>query len=72
MSLSKKQSVLKIQNSYSKLPFNLYSKVDPKPVKKPQIIIFNETLANELNLSSFLKNTDLIKKYLSGNKIPKG
>ena len=40
----------KFNNTYSKLPKNLLSKIQPLPVKSPKVIIFNQNLSKELNL----------------------
>ena len=37
-------------NTYSKLPDNMFSKLDPKPVKAPKIVIFNHSLSKEIGL----------------------
>ena len=37
-------------NSYQTLPKSLFSRVLPTKVKSPQIAIFNDALAEELNL----------------------
>ena len=59
-----------IQNSYTKLPSEFYSKQLPEKVIKPQVIYFNSNLALELGLE-FLSKTE-ISDYFSGNRMPEG
>jgi uncharacterized protein YdiU (UPF0061 family) len=54
-------------NTYRMLPDVLYSVLDPIPVKKPGLVILNETLAEKLSIDE--NNLHL---YLSGNDIPVG
>lgn len=54
-------------NTYSSLPKNLYSKLDPDPVKNPELVIYNKELAIKLGI-----NGDNMEKYLSGSNIPDG
>jgi len=59
------------KTSYELLPEVFYKKVSPNTVKSPEIVIFNEELANELGLDSSInqegrlvcnKNTRMIKQ----------
>lgn len=55
-------------NSYIKLPKIFYSEVDLSKVKSPELVIFNDSLADTLGLDSDkLKTTEGIS-ILSGNK----
>jgi len=59
-------------NSYKDLPKSFYSEIDLNPVKKPELVIFNEPLAKALEL-----NTDSLKseeglQVLAGNKKVEG
>ena len=38
------------ENAYAQLPAQCFSKALPTPVKKPQLIRFNEALARTLNI----------------------
>ena len=48
----------KFDNTYSKLPKNLLTKLAPQPVKAPVICLFNQTLSQEIGLdfSTISKN----------------
>ena len=59
---------MKLSNSYIGLPEEFYQQIDPTPVKNPSLLIFNEELANSLNIE--LKEDDKLN-FFSGNKIPK-
>ena len=59
---------MKLSNSYIGLPEEFYQQIDPTPVKNPSLLIFNEELANSLNIEL---NEDDKLNFFSGNKIPK-
>lgn len=59
---------MKLSNSYIGLPEEFYQQIDPTPVKNPSLLIFNEELANSLNIE--LEEDDKLN-FFSGNKIPK-
>ena len=59
---------MKLSNSYIGLPEEFYQQINPTPVKNPSLLIFNEELANSLNIE--LKEDDKLN-FFSGNKIPK-
>ena len=56
------------QNSYTELPKIYYSNVKPDDFKNPRLLLFNEDLADELNLN-VNKNEDEICDFLLGKKI---
>jgi uncharacterized protein YdiU (UPF0061 family) len=61
-----------LDNSYARLPKEMYSKLSPTPVKAPKLILCNLTLAQELGLNQeWLTSPDGVQE-LSGNKIPDG
>ena len=59
---------MKLSNSYIGLPEEFYQQINPTPVKNPSLLIFNEELANSLNIE--LTEDDKLN-FFSGNKIPK-
>lgn len=62
----------KLDNSYIKLPKNMFSYQIPSEVPAPKLVAFNKTLCQELGLDeNFLQSTDGIK-ILSGNGILEG
>ncbi len=62
--------IINFDNSYIKLPERFYQSVNPSPVKNPQLIKFNHSLASELAIHE-LSNQELTE-FFSGNKILKG
>ena len=59
---------MKLSNSYIGLPEEFYQQINPTPVKSPSLLIFNDELANSLNIE--LTEDDKLN-FFSGNKIPK-
>ena len=59
-------------NTYAKLPKQLLSKLFPIPVKAPKLLIFNETLSQDLNLDFSITNKEDLAKIFSGNFLPEG
>lgn len=63
---------LNIENTYIKLPKKMFSIQNPNDVSSPKLIVFNDSLAEELGLNiEFFKSNDGID-MLSGNKILEG
>ena len=60
---------LGFEHSYSALAPRFFSRVDPTPVEKPELVVFNRPLAEELGLEP-----DVIERQaaamLSGNQLP--
>ena len=62
----------RFDNTYSKLPDTMLSKLTPIPVKAPKVVILNDSLSKELGLDfSNIENQDL-SLIFSGNKLPEG
>ena len=62
----------KFNNTYSKLPKNLLSNIQPLPVKAPKVIIFNQNLSKELNLDFSQVDKKELALIFSGNQLPAG
>jgi len=63
---------IQFDNSYAKLPDSFYKKMNPLPVESPDLIKFNDSLANELGIRDIdLKSSETIG-VLAGNNIPEG
>lgn len=58
-------------NSYVRLPKDLYSKTDPTPVNEPELVILNKYLADFLGLDVEALQKDGVEVF-AGNKIPEG
>jgi uncharacterized protein YdiU (UPF0061 family) len=59
-------------NSYARLPEDFYSKTNPTPVKKPELIKFNAKLAEELGLTDISADGLDALSVFAGNKIAEG
>ena len=60
---------IKFDNSFSKLPNKFYANVIPTPVKEPNLIKFNNTLAAQLGINLDPKECN---DYFSGNLLFNG
>lgn len=59
-----------LENTYTRLPSSLFTKMELNPVKSPELILLNTELAGELDL-----NSDYLKEEVevfAGNKLPTG
>ena len=59
-------------NTYTKLPDNMFSKLSPIPVEAPEVVIFNHTLSKEMGLDFSNINNEDLALIFSGNLLPKG
>ena len=57
-------------NSYRKLPQNLYTSINPTPVKAPKLIIMNKPLAEMLGLDEEALQSEEGVATLAGNVVP--
>lgn len=61
-----------LDNSYARLPKLFYSSIKPAPVRSPELIILNDSLAKSMGLNvQALKSSSGIE-VLGGNRIPEG
>src|SRR5580692_9970486 len=69
-----KRSDRQIMNpsSYASLPQRFYSRLDPTPVAKPQVIRFNRELAGDLDLGLAGFDAGALAQLFSGNAVPPG
>ncbi len=59
-------------NTYSRLPGDMLSKLSPTPVKHPEMVVINQDLSKELGLDfSSVENKELASIF-SGNLLPDG
>ena len=59
-------------NTYYKLPDKFKEDIKPTPVKKPELVLLNKKLAEELDLDFSNLDNKEISKLFSGNQLPKG
>ena len=63
---------LDLENSYTELPDLFFTKQSPTPVHKPEIVIFNQKLADQVGLNFSQRSKEEMAKLLSGNLVPEG
>ncbi|KAF6562605.1 YdiU family protein [Paenibacillus sp. EKM202P] len=59
-------------NSYSRLPESMFTKLNPNPVRSPKLIILNHPLAVSLGLNENALQRDDAVAMLAGNQVPEG
>ncbi len=59
-------------NTYFNLPRSFKEDINPVPVKNPDLVVFNEGLASELNLNFSNIDKFELSKIFSGNLLPEG
>jgi uncharacterized protein YdiU (UPF0061 family) len=59
-------------NSYVGLPHSFYASLDPIPVRKPGMAVFNHALAEALGLNADVLSGDEGTAIFAGNRIPAG
>ena len=57
-------------NTYSKLPDIFKENINPIPVKKPELVILNKDLAENLNLNFSGLNKNELSELFAGNSLP--
>ena len=67
-----KKKSWQLESTYRELPDSFYHIQSPISVKKPELLLFNESLAHNLGLDFLKKEKAKIADYFSGNKVPKG
>ena len=60
------------KNSYSELSNTFKQKINPVPVKNPQLVLYNNKLGSELNLDISKVREEELSKLFSGNSLPDG
>ena len=62
---------MRFSNSYIQLGDLFFERIKPQPVAHPQIFLWNETLADELEVDNHLDHTELAQ-FFSGNRLLPG
>ena len=62
----------RFDNSYSRLPNTMLSKLSPIPVKNPRLIILNKSLSKILDLDFSSMSGEKLSLIFSGNILPEG
>jgi uncharacterized protein YdiU (UPF0061 family) len=61
---------MNLENSYSRLPANMYAAVAPEPARRPALLAWNEDLADELGLRHLGLDRDACARIFSGGPLP--
>jgi uncharacterized protein YdiU (UPF0061 family) len=67
-----RKNTWKLENSYASLPARFYTLQRPVPVAKPDVVCFNENLADDLGLGFLNHEKETIAACFSGNEVPDG
>ena len=59
--------MFKFNNTYTKLPKKLFTRINPVPVQEPKLVVLNKLLLKELGIDN-----NSLTEYLSGNQNPLG
>ena len=59
-------------NTYFKLPKQFKEEINPIPVEKPELVLLNKKLAQELDLDFSNLDNKKLSELFSGNTLPKG
>ena len=62
----------RFDNTYSKLPDTMMSKLSPIPVKKPELVILNNSLSEKLGLDFSNIDKENLSLMFAGNLLPEG
>jgi uncharacterized protein YdiU (UPF0061 family) len=62
----------RFDNTYSKLPDTMMSRLAPIPVKKPELVILNQPLSKKLGLDFSTTKEENLALIFSGNLLPEG
>ncbi len=60
----------RLENSYAHLPEHFFTRINPTPVSKPRLILFNADLAKLLGINLPIDDKDILAQLFSGNKLP--
>ena len=63
---------LNLENTYTELPQVLFSKTSPTPVTQPEVVLFNDKLAEEIGLNLSDMSKEVRADLFAGNFVPEG
>ena len=64
--------IYQLESTYTKLPQVLFSKLSPTPVRQPEVVLFNEKLADEIGLNLSDMSKEVRTDLFAGNFVPEG
>lgn len=60
-----------LENSYTNLPEQFFTKINPVPVSAPKLLLFNNELAKSLGIDLDFDDKEMLANLFSGNALPK-
>lgn len=72
LSIKKESFIIQFDNSYARLPGRFYQRINPIPVRKPELVLFNIALAEELGINLETLDKDKMANIFAGNIILQG
>jgi uncharacterized protein YdiU (UPF0061 family) len=64
--------IFQLESTYAELPQVLFSKLSPTPVRQPEVVLFNEKLADEIGLNLSDMSKEVRTDLFAGNFVPEG
>ena len=64
--------IFQMESTYAELPHVLFSKLSPTPVRQPEVVIFNEKLADGIGLNLKGMSKEVRTDLFAGNFVPEG
>ena len=64
--------IFQMESTYAELPHVLFSKLSPTPVRQPEVVIFNEKLAEDIGLNLTGMSKEVRTDLFAGNFVPEG
>lgn len=64
--------IFQLESTYAELPQVLFSKLSPTPVRQPEVVIFNEKLADDIGLNLTGMSKEVRTDLFAGNFVPEG
>ena len=64
--------IFQLESTYAELPQVLFSKLSPTPVRQPEVVLFNEKLADEIGLNLSDMSKEVRADLFAGNFVPEG
>ena len=61
----------RLENSYADLPEHFFTRINPTPVSKPQLLLFNADLAKSLGINLPADDKEMLAQLFSGNTLPR-
>ena len=62
---------LRLETSYTDLPEQFFTRINPAPVSEPKLLLFNADLAKILGINLPVDDKEMLAQIFSGNTLPK-